>query len=166
MIDVASKRANFRSLHRQGCFVLPNPWDRGSALLLQHMGFLALASTSSGHAWTMGRADYALTRDDVLSHLSQLCNASDLPVNADFESGFADTSECVAANVALAIQTGVAGLSIEDRSLEGGGLYDPVFAAERIGAARAAIDQSGEDHSGGAHRGPADRSNIAHGGHR
>ncbi len=145
MADVATKRANFRSLHRQGCFVLPNPWDRGSARLLQHMGFLALASTSSGHAWTMGRADYAVTRDDVLSHLSQLCDASDLPVNADFESGFADTQEGIGANVALAIQTGVAGLSIEDRWLDGGGLYDPVFAARRIRAARAAIDQSGED---------------------
>jgi 2-methylisocitrate lyase-like PEP mutase family enzyme len=145
MVDVASKRANFRNLHRQGCFVLPNPWDSGSARLLQHMGFLALASTSSGHAWTMGRPDYAVTRDDVLSHLSQLCAATDLPVNADFEGGFADGPEGVAANVALAIQTGVAGLSIEDRRLDGGGLYDPAFAIQRIRAARAAIDHSGED---------------------
>ena len=145
MVDVASKRANFRSLHRQGCFVLPNPWDKGSALLLQHMGFLALASTSSGHAWTMGRPDYAVTRDDVLSHLSQLCDATDLPVNADFEGGFADAPEGVAANVGLAVKTGVAGLSIEDRRLDGGGLYDPAFAARRIRAARAAIDQAGED---------------------
>jgi 2-methylisocitrate lyase-like PEP mutase family enzyme len=109
------------------------------------MGFLALASTSSGHAWTMGRPDYAVTRGDVLSHLSQLCAATDLPVNADFEGGFADAPEGVAANVASAIQTGVAGLSIEDRRLDGGGLYDPAFAVERIRAARAAIDQSGED---------------------
>jgi 2-methylisocitrate lyase-like PEP mutase family enzyme len=145
MVDVASKRANFRSLHGHGCFVLPNPWDMGSARLLQHMGFLALASTSSGHAWTMGRPDYAVTRDDVLSHLSQLCAATDLPVNADFEGGFADTPEGVAANVEMAIQTGVAGLSIEDRRLDGGGLYDPAFAARRIRAARAAIDHSGKD---------------------
>jgi 2-methylisocitrate lyase-like PEP mutase family enzyme len=145
MVDVATKRADFRALHRQGCFVLPNPWDAGSARLLQHMGFKALASTSSGYAWTTGRPDYAVTRDDALSHLAQLCAATDLPVNADFEGGFADAPEGVAANVGLAIQTGVAGLSIEDRRLDGAGLYDPAFAVERIKAARAAIDQSGEN---------------------
>jgi 2-methylisocitrate lyase-like PEP mutase family enzyme len=139
MIDTAAKRAAFRSLHRQGCFVLPNPWDRGSARLLQHLGFLALASTSSGAAWSSGRPDYAVTREDALFHLAQLCAATDLPVNADFESGFADAPEGVAANVALAIQTGIAGLSIEDRRLDGGGLYDSVLAVERIRAARAAI---------------------------
>jgi 2-methylisocitrate lyase-like PEP mutase family enzyme len=145
MTDVSTKRAEFRALHRQGCFVLPNPWDRGSARLLQHMGFKALASTSSGFAWTMGRADYAVTRDDVLSHLSLLCAATNLPVNADFEGGFADAPEGVAANVALAIQTGVAGLSIEDRRLDGNGLYDLDFAVERIRAARGAIDRYGQD---------------------
>lgn len=144
MVDVASKRADFRSLHRQGCFVLPNPWDCGSARLLQHMGFAALASTSSGFAWTTGRPDYAVTRDDVLSHLSLLCAATDLPVNADFEGGFADASEDVAANVGMAIETGVAGLSIEDRRLDGG-LYDRALAIERIKAARAAIYRSGQD---------------------
>jgi 2-methylisocitrate lyase-like PEP mutase family enzyme len=143
---VADKRASFRALHQQGCFVLPNPWDVGSARLLQHLGFAALASTSSGYAWTTGRPDYAVTRADVLEHLSSLCNAVDLPVNADFESGFAADPEGVAANVGLAIQTGVAGLSIEDRELEAPfGLYDEAFAVERIRAARAAIDQSGED---------------------
>jgi 2-methylisocitrate lyase-like PEP mutase family enzyme len=143
---VADKRASFRALHKQGCFVLPNPWDVGSARILQHLGFSALASTSSGYAWTTGRPDYAVSRDDVLEHLRSLCDAVDLPVNADFESGFAADPDEVAANVGLAIQTGVAGLSIEDRQLEEPfGLYDKAFAVERIRAARAAIDQSGED---------------------
>lgn len=143
---VADKRASFRALHQQGCFVLPNPWDVGSARLLQHLGFDALASTSSGYAWTTGRPDYAVTLDDVLEHLTALCGAVDLPVNADFESGFAADPEGVAANVGLAIRTGVAGLSIEDRALEASsGLYDMAFAVERIRAARAAIDRSGED---------------------
>jgi 2-methylisocitrate lyase-like PEP mutase family enzyme len=145
MIETSAKRAAFRSLHVQGCFVLPNPWDRGSARLLQHLGFLALASTSSGHAWTTGRPDYAVTREDALFHLAQLCAATDLPVNADFESGFADEPERVAGNVALAIQTGVAGLSIEDRRMDGEGLHELALAVERIAAARAAIDGSGED---------------------
>src|SRR5271156_6281358 len=84
MTDVATKRAHFRMLHQGGCFVIPNPWDRGSARLLQHLGFRALASTSSGYAWTIGRADYAVTKAEVLRHLSELCEATDLPVNADF----------------------------------------------------------------------------------
>lgn len=142
---VAQKRATFRALHEQGCFVLPNPWDAGSARMLQHLGFAALASTSSGYAWTTGRADNAVTCADVLQHLTSLCDAVDLPVNADFESGFASEPQRVAGNVGRAIQTGVAGLSIEDRNLDGGGLYDATLAVERIRAARAAIDQSGED---------------------
>jgi 2-methylisocitrate lyase-like PEP mutase family enzyme len=143
---VAEKRASFRALHQQGCFVLPNPWDVGSARMLQHLGFAALASTSSGFAWTTGRPDYAVTRDDVLAHLKLLCDAVDLPVNADFESGFAKDPEGVATNVGLAIRTGVAGLSIEDRNLETpAALYDTTLAVERIRAARAAIDESGED---------------------
>ena len=114
--------------------------------MLQHLGFFALASTSSGYAWSTGRADYAVTRSDVLQHLTSLCAAVDLPVNADFESGFAADPEGVAANVGLAVKTGVAGLSIEDRELEAPfGLYDNAFAVERIRAARVAIDQSGED---------------------
>src|SRR4249919_1825247 len=96
---VADKRATFRALHQRGCFVLPNPWDVGSARLLQHLGFAALASTSSGYAWTTGRPDYGVSRDDVLAHLTSLCGAVDLPVNADFESGFAADPEAVAANV-------------------------------------------------------------------
>jgi 2-methylisocitrate lyase-like PEP mutase family enzyme len=143
---VAEKRAAFRALHTQGCFVLPNPWDAGSARMFQHLGFSALASTSSGYAWTTGRPDYAVTRDDVLQHLTALCGAVDLPVNADFESGFASEPAAVATNVGLAIQTGVAGLSIEDRDIAAPfGLYDTAFAVERIRAARAAIDRSGED---------------------
>src|ERR1700758_1372532 len=140
------KTAAFRALHQQGCFVLPNPWDLGSARMLQHLGFFALASTSSGFAWSTGRADYAVSRSEVLQHLASLCAAVDLPVNADFESGFATDPEGVAANVGLAIQTGVAGLSIEDREIETPfGLYDKSLAVDRIRAAREVIDRSGED---------------------
>src|SRR3954469_22758960 len=145
MKDVAAKRAEFRALHARGCFVLPNPWDAGSARLLQNLGFKALASTSSGYAWTTGRPDYGVTRDDVLEHLAHLCAATDLPVNADFQEGFADTPEGVAANVTKAIATGVAGVSIEDRKLGGGGLYDFDYAVARIRAVRAAIDGAGVD---------------------
>jgi len=145
MTDAATKRAAFRALHAQGCFVLPNPWDRGSARLLQHLGFQALASTSSGFAWTTGRPDYGVTRDDVLSHLHLLCAATDLPVNADYEGGFAVEPEAVAANVGLAIDTGIAGVSIEDLREDGAGLYDKDFAVARIRAARAAIDRSRQD---------------------
>ena len=143
MSDTA--RARFRALHQKGCFVIPNPWDVGSARLLQHLGFAALASTSSGHAWTRGRPDYAVTRDGVLSHLTELCAAVDLPINADFENGFAVAPEDVAANVALAIPTGVAGLSIEDTKPGGKGLHDLPLSVERIRGARQAIDRSGED---------------------
>ena len=145
MMDVAAKRAEFRALHAQGCFVLPNPWDLGSARLLQHLGFKALASTSSGFAWTIARPDYGVTRDDVLAHLALLCAATDLPVNADFQGGFADEPEGVAANVALAVKSGVAGLSIEDAELDGESLYEKDFAVARIRAAKAAITRSGED---------------------
>jgi 2-methylisocitrate lyase-like PEP mutase family enzyme len=139
------KRAAFRALHSEGCFVLPNPWDVGSARLFQHLGFSALASTSAGYAWSTGRPDNAVTRDDVLGHLTQLCAAVDLPVNADFESGFAADPEGISANVSLAVATGIAGLSIEDRKLGEPGLYDLKLAVERIRAARAAIDGSGQD---------------------
>jgi 2-methylisocitrate lyase-like PEP mutase family enzyme len=139
---VAEKRAAFRRLHESGTFILPNPWDVGSAVMLQRLGFAALASTSSGYAWSRGRPDYAVSRDDVLAHLAELAGATDLPINADFESGFAREPEDVAANVEKAIATGIAGLSIEDRD-EKGGLYDKRFAVERIAAARKAIDKSG-----------------------
>src|SRR5271165_5209655 len=94
--SITDKRAAFSTLHESGCFILPNPWDLGSARLLQHLGFAALASTSSGYAWTTGRPDYAVTRDGVLQHLALLCGAVDVPVNADFESGFASDPEDVA----------------------------------------------------------------------
>src|SRR3954464_15123423 len=106
--STAEKRAGFRRLHEAGCFVLPNPWDVGSALALQAMGFKAIASTSAGFAWSIGRADNRVTVDDVLAHLTALCNAVDLPVNADFEGGFADKPDEVAVNVARAVKTGVA----------------------------------------------------------
>jgi 2-methylisocitrate lyase-like PEP mutase family enzyme len=141
---LAEKRATFRALHDKGCFVIPNPWDIGSARLLQHMGFAALASTSSGFAWTIGRPDYAVTKDDVLGHLAALCASVDVPVNADFESGFATEPEGVAANVGLAMAAGVSGLSIEDRDMaDPSRLYESALAVERITAARAAIDKSG-----------------------
>jgi 2-methylisocitrate lyase-like PEP mutase family enzyme len=141
---VTEKRTAFRKLHEHGCFVLPNPWDVGSARMLQHLGFAALASTSSGFAWTMGRPDYAVTRDDVLRHFASLCDAVDLPVNADFESGFASDPEGIAANVELAIKTGVSGLSIEDRKIGAlSELYPVDVAVERIHAARGTIDHAG-----------------------
>jgi 2-methylisocitrate lyase-like PEP mutase family enzyme len=143
-MTLTEKRAAFRALHAKGCFVIPNPWDAGSARLLQHLGFAALASTSSGFAWTTGRPDYAVTLEDVLQHLQTLCAAVDLPVNADFESGFATDPAGVASNVGLAIAAGVSGLSIEDRDMENPSrLYESALAVERIKAARAAIDQSG-----------------------
>lgn len=138
MVDVSEKRARFRALHEEGCFVLPNPWDIGSARLLQRMGFQALASTSSGFAWTTGRPDYAPSRDETLAHLRALCASVDLPVNADYQSGFAGAPEDVAANVTAAIEAGVAGLSIEDTKVDGEGLYDRPFAVERVRAAKIA----------------------------
>ena len=141
--SVADKRKAFRQLHESGCFVLPNPWDVGSAVLLQHLGFKALASTSAGMAWAMGRPDGGVSLDEVLVHLSQLSHATDLPLNADFENGFADAPEKVAHNVALAVDTGVSGLSIEDYpGAAKSGLYDFNLAVERVAAAREAIDRS------------------------
>ena len=140
--DLAARRAAFRALHDDGCFTLPNPWDAGSAVRLKKLGFKALASTSAGAAWALGHSDGGLSRDQVLDHLRMLCAATDLPVNADFEAGFADSPEGVAESVTLAVETGVAGLSIEDRV--GKDLYDPAMAVERIKAARAAIDATGE----------------------
>jgi 2-methylisocitrate lyase-like PEP mutase family enzyme len=142
---ISEKRRVFRSMHESGCFVLPNPWDTGSARLLAHLGFEALATTSSGYAWTTGRADYSVTRDDVLQHLTVLAAAVDVPVNADFESGFATEPEEVARHVTMAVATGVAALSIEDRDVrKPAGLYDTALAVERVRAARAAIDAASE----------------------
>jgi 2-methylisocitrate lyase-like PEP mutase family enzyme len=140
-ISLADKRVTFRRLHEAGCFVLPNPFDVGSAKALAKMGFKALASTSAGFAWTIGKADNHVTLDEVCAHLTALCAAVDLPVNADFEGGFAIEPEKVAANVARGVKTGVAGLSIEDSTGDAARpLYDRAHAIERIKAARAAID--------------------------
>ncbi|MGA0599174.1 isocitrate lyase/PEP mutase family protein [Caulobacter sp. KR2-114] len=140
----ADKRQAFRALHAEGCFVLPNPWDAGSAVLLESLGFKALASTSAGMAWGMGRPDYGVARDEVLSHLSVLTHASALPVNADFENGFSDDPEGVAANVALAADTGVAGLSVEDSTGDAQNpLYEFDLAVARIAAAHKALAGSG-----------------------
>jgi len=145
-ITTADKRATFRKMHESGCFVLPNPWDIGSARALQHMGFKAIASTSAGFAWSIGKADNHVTLDEACEHLTDLCGAVDLPVNADFEGGFAHEPEKVAANVARAVKTGIAGLSIEDSTGDPAKpLYERAFAIERIRAARAAIDR---DNSG------------------
>jgi 2-methylisocitrate lyase-like PEP mutase family enzyme len=140
-VSTTDKRATFRKMHEAGCFVLPNPYDVGSARALQNLGFKALASTSAGFAWSIGRPDNRVTLEDVLRHLTALCGAVDLPVNADFEGGFAHKAEKVAAHVAQAVQTGVAGLSIEDSTGDAAKpLYERAFAIERIKAARLAID--------------------------
>ena len=144
--DVAARRARFRSLHEQGCFVIPNPWDVGTARYLQHLGFPALATTSSGLAFSRGFPDasWAVPRDVVLQHLAELANAVDVPVNADFESGYAHQPEGVAESVRLGVETGVAGLSIEDATGDPDHpMYDLALAVERIKAARAAIGASG-----------------------
>jgi 2-methylisocitrate lyase-like PEP mutase family enzyme len=146
MPTVADKRRTFRALHREGCFVIPNPWDVGSARYLQRAGFKALASTSSGAAWSMGYPDGGVPLDVMLEHLRTLAEASDVPLNADFLSGFAVEPEGVAANVRLCIATGVAGLSIEDATGDAAApLFDFDLALERVRAARAAIDSMGGD---------------------
>jgi 2-methylisocitrate lyase-like PEP mutase family enzyme len=144
--SVADKRRAFRTLHESGCFVIPNPWDVGSARYLQGLGFKALASTSSGFAWSVGYADNAVGVDMVLAHLKEICAVTDVPVNADFEGGYADDPAGVAKNVARCCETGVAGLSIEDSTgNKDKPLYDIPFAAERMKAARAAIDKAAPD---------------------
>ncbi len=140
-VTTADKRATFRKLHESGCFIIPNPFDVGSAVALQKLGFKALASTSAGFAWTIGKADNRVTVDDVCNHLSAICAAVDIPVNADYEDGFAHEPDKVAVNVGRAVKTGVAGLSIEDFTGDANKpLFDRTLAVERIKAARAAID--------------------------
>jgi 2-methylisocitrate lyase-like PEP mutase family enzyme len=144
--SIADKRRTFRTLHDRGCFVIPNPWDRGSARYLQSLGFKALATTSSGFAWSQARADNSVERDTVLAHLAEMVAATDLPINADFESGFARDAAGVAQSVRLAVATGVAGLSIEDSTGDRAApLYDVDVAVERMRAARRAIDAAGGD---------------------
>ena len=142
--DIANKRRAFAALHQSGCFVIPNPWDAGSARYLQSLGFKALATTSAGFAWSHARPDNGVTRDMALAHLHEMVAAVDVPINADFESGFAPDAAGVAENVRLAVATGVAGLSIEDST---GDAAQPLFeldeAVKRIRAARSAIDRAG-----------------------
>jgi 2-methylisocitrate lyase-like PEP mutase family enzyme len=152
--STAEKRRAFRALHASGCFVIPNPWDVGSAVYLQSLGFKALASTSSGFAWSRGRTDNTPTRAEILAHLQDLVAATDVPINADFENGFAADAAGVAESVRLAVESGIAGLSIEDSigprleratGTAEGPLFSLEAAVERIRAARRAIDATGED---------------------
>jgi 2-methylisocitrate lyase-like PEP mutase family enzyme len=166
MISTADKRRTFRTLHESGCFVIPNPWDVGSALYLQSLGFKALASTSSGFAWSQGRPDNGVPRERVLEHLAALAAATEVPLNADFENGFAADAAGVAESVRIAVETGIAGISIEDSVGPGhasfghaspqlaaarpsGATAAPLFdlsaAVERVRTARRAIDAAGGD---------------------
>src|SRR4051812_45366671 len=141
---IEERRADFRALHANGCFVLPNPWDAGSARMLEGLGFKALATTSSGHAWSRGVADGDESREAVLEYLREMVAATGLPVNADFEDGFAATPEGVAESVRMAIATGVAGLSIEDSTGDASDPLRPIdVSVARMRAARAAIDETG-----------------------
>lgn len=142
--DVSARRRAFRQLHADGCFVIPNPWDQGSARYLEKLGFQALATTSSGAAWRHARADGQMSVEEVLVHLREMVAATSLPVNADFEGGFAPDAAGVARNVRLAVDTGVAAVSIEDSTGDANDpLRDLATSVERMRAARAAIDETG-----------------------
>jgi len=145
MDPIETRRASFTELHRSGCFVIPNPWDIGTARFLRHLGFRALATTSAGFQFSRGQADTVsgLPLDVVLAHVADIVAATDLPVSADFQSGYAHDPEGVAANVTACVATGVAGLSIED-ALDRTSLYDISVGVHRIKAARAAIDATGK----------------------
>jgi 2-methylisocitrate lyase-like PEP mutase family enzyme len=146
MTTPAEKRKAFRKLHESGCFVIPNPWSPGTARYLEGLGFKALASTSSGYAHSQGFADGALTLDQVLTHYREITSVTSIPVNADFENGFAHEPDEVAVNVKRCIDTGIAGLSIEDYTNDDANpLYDFDFAVARMKAARKAIDAAGGD---------------------
>jgi 2-methylisocitrate lyase-like PEP mutase family enzyme len=141
MHTIMEKRSRFRGLHETGCFVLPSPWDIGTARMMQQLGFAAIGTTSAGLAWSIGRPQYEITFDDIVEHLASLCEKVDLPVTADFESGFATDPEGVAVNVDVILDTGIAGFSIEDRDASAVcRLYGTQQAAERIQAARKSID--------------------------
>src|SRR5438477_7340121 len=144
MTQPADRSLLFRRLHESGCFVVPNPWDLGSARLLAQLGFPALATTSSGFAWSQGRRDNRVSLEETLGHLRSIAHGVEVPVNADFEGGFATAPAAVGANVAAATATGIAGLSIEDSTGDvSSPLFDFSLAVERIQAARRAIDDSG-----------------------
>jgi 2-methylisocitrate lyase-like PEP mutase family enzyme len=144
MPSIEDKRRDFRRLHESGCFAIPNPWDIGSARYLQHLGFKAIATTSAGFAFSRGVPDGAVKRDDMLAHIKELVEVTDIPVNADFENGYADDPDDVAESVRLCIATGVAGLSIEDAiDRKEKLIYEFDLAVERIRAAREAVGNSG-----------------------
>ena len=144
--SISDKRRQFRALHEAGCFAIPNPWDIGSARMLQGLEFKALATTSSGFAWSTGHADNTITRNMALAHLREIASATDLPINADYENGFGRDAEEVGESVRLAVETGVAALSIEDSTGDAAQpLFDLDAACERLAAARKAIDQNGGD---------------------
>jgi methylisocitrate lyase len=144
MIENADRCARFRQLHESGCFVIPNPWDAGSARLLAQLGFPALATTSAGFAWSLGRPDNHVTLDEALTHFRSIAGAVDVPVNADFEGGFAVEPSAVRNNVTRAATTGIAGLSIEDSTGDAPNpLFDFDLAVERVRAARHALDEHG-----------------------
>jgi len=142
---IADKRKTFRKLHESGCFVIPNPWNVGTARYLQGLGFKALATTSAGHAHALGYPDGGQSREVVLARYRELVEATDVPLNADFENGFADDPDGVADSVTRCIATGVAGLSIEDSPKSDKPLYDFDLSVERVKAARAAVDRAGGD---------------------
>jgi 2-methylisocitrate lyase-like PEP mutase family enzyme len=146
MATIAEKRRVFRKLHESGCFAIPNPWDLGTALYLQQLGFQAIATTSAGFAFSRGLPDNSVPRDVMLTHIRELVEATDVPVNADFENGYADEPDDVAENVRLCVATGVAGISIEDST---GDKEEPLYelhhAIARIEAARAAVDRQDAD---------------------
>ncbi|MEB2309171.1 MAG: isocitrate lyase/phosphoenolpyruvate mutase family protein [Candidatus Brocadiaceae bacterium] len=143
---VSEKRAAFRALHQDGCFVLPNPWDIGSTRVLESLGFKALATTSAGYAWSVGLPDGQVSRAMTLAHIRQIVTATELPVSADFESGFGADPEGVAESVRMAVETGVAGISIEDSTGDPANpLRDTDEAVLRVRAARHAIDECGGD---------------------
>src|SRR5881392_3065142 len=144
MPTIDDKRRRFRQLHDSGCFAIPNPWDIGTAKYLEHLGFAAIATTSAGFAFSRGLADGSVNRDDMLAHIKELVDATDIPVNADYENGYADDPEDVAESVKLCVGTGVAGLSIEDATdRKESRLYDVDLAIDRIRAAKEAIGNSG-----------------------
>ena len=144
MADLDERTRTFHRLHDAGCFIIPNPWDVGSARLLAQLGFPALATTSSGFAWSLGRADNHVSVDEALAHFRSLAGSVEVPINGDFEAGFATEPEGVARNVALAVTTGIAGLSLEDSTGDPANpLVDFTLAVEKIVAAKRAIDESG-----------------------
>jgi 2-methylisocitrate lyase-like PEP mutase family enzyme len=144
MKSIEDKRKEFRRLHKSGCFAIPNPWDIGTAKYLQHLGFKAIATTSAGFAFSRGLPDGAVKRDDMLAHIKELVDATDIPVNADFENGYADNPDDVAESVKLCVATGVAGLSIEDATdRKESRIYDVDLGVDRIRAAKGAISNSG-----------------------